>query len=942
MKKSLSLLLPLFVFLCSPGVYAQNHNRMNGYVVDSGKTAIRDANVMLVGDKDTLHTTTDQDGYFSITKIKGESFSLKVSSTGYQDFTGNYSFGEKKVLKIKHIHLKPDVHMLKEVVIKGKPNPIRIMQDTVEYNAAAYQVLDGDNVADLLKQLPGLEVDDEYNVTTMGKGMTKLRVNGKDFFTNNVKDFIARLPAGIVAKIQVIDDFGDQANFTGIKMAEPIKLLNIVTKEGMNNGSFGNAGINGGTNNQFGIGGNVNLWKDTKQSSGELGYNTSNNGAGTARSITGGISHADEINKNMRYSINYNLGSNRNAFANEQAIETLNPLGTFYQKNLSNGESRNNSHNFNGNFSYKSKKIFLDGNVMVSYNNGDNISSSVNNQWGVIKQDQENINRSVNKSPAINAGFNFSKMLKNKKSSLSGNFSISSSSNQSDQYISTNTRYYDKTTELLVKDSLLNRNLFTDNNNQSFNFGFNYSLGLKKPKDTLARQSLNLSYSLSVGKNTSRVQTFVIDQLSKLPAFVDSLSTDYASVSVNQNISLTYGYSSNKMRYSFGVSASPTLLSSDYIHLGQKIRNNNLNYSPRINLSKTISKSKNITLSYGGSSRNPSINQLQPLRNTENLQNIVIGNPNLRPSFSHSVNSNFNSVNAKTGISLQAGLNFSTVQNEIVTNVVLIPDTLNSLKQETHFENTNGNYRLGSNYALNIPLKKNKYSISYSGGLETSNRAVFINNNKRFSKGINLSQQLNTMFTSKKVSAGARVSYRFSSNNNVQNENPIVDVLGQVNGAVFYHTHNYQADLNSSLRLKKFTFNTRINYSFSMNNGAGVSDNFKNVQRLGLSLSTMGRIKKTWYIDIKTSKTINTGYALSNTNPFIVSASLSKKFLKDQSLSFSINGSDLLNQGNNLERFISGSSIVDRRTNQATRVFTVRLSYNISRFGGKAIQVDPD
>ena len=368
-------------------------------------------------------------------------------------------------------------HTLKEVVIKGKPNPVRVMQDTIEYNAAAYQVLEGDNVADLLKQLPGLEVDDGYNVTTMGKGMTKLRVNGKDFFTSNVKDFIARLPAEIVAKIQVIDDYGDQANFTGIRMAEPIKLLNIVTKPGMNNGSFGNGSINGGTNNQFGVGGNINLWKGTRQSSGQLNYGTSNNGAGTARSVTGGISHSDQLNKNMNYGFNYNTGNNRNAYTTEQAIESLNPLGTFYQKNLSNGEFRGNSHHFNGTLTYKSKKVFLDGNVMVSYNNTENISSSVNNQWGVIKQDIENLNQSMNKAPSVNAGLNFSRILKDRKSSLSGNFGISSSSNQSDQLISTTTRYYDKTTELLVKDSLLNRHLFTDNNNQAFNFGFYYSIG---------------------------------------------------------------------------------------------------------------------------------------------------------------------------------------------------------------------------------------------------------------------------------------------------------------------------------------------------------------------------------------------------------------------------------------------------------------------------------
>ncbi|WP_119079956.1 outer membrane beta-barrel protein [Chitinophaga alhagiae] len=296
----------------------------------------------------------------------------------------------------------------------------------------------------------------------------------------------------------------------------------------------------------------------------------------------------------------------------------------------------------------------------------------------------------------------------------------------------------------------------------------------------------------------------------------------------------------------------------------------------------------------------------------------------------------------KTGISLQTGVHFNTVQNEIVNNMVLIPDTLNSYKQETRFENTNGNYGLSSHYLLNIPIKKNKYAISWSGSIGATNKVVFINNNKRHSRGVNISQQLRGMFTSKKITADAKLGYNYNGNNNVLNQNPIVDVLEQPNGAVFFRTHNYLADLNSTLRLDKFRLDAKINYSLSMNSGDGVTDRFNDVQKFVFSFSARGIIKKTWHIGVNTTKTINTGYALANTNPFIVNASFSKKFLKDQSLSFNVQANDLLNQRNNLVRYISGSSIVDRRTNQATRVFTIGLSYNISKFGGKSVLVEPD
>ncbi len=939
-------LLLLLLFNASIG-FAQVSKRVSAMVIDSAKNGIGNANVMLIAGPDTLRSTTDTEGYFSFSKIKSEAFSISITSMGYQSYSGTFNFPkDKKHLELADIELKYVPNMLKTVEIKGKPNPIRFMQDTIEYNAAAYQVLEGDNVADLIKQFPGLEVDDEYNVKTQGKDMVKLRINGKDFFTNNIQDFIGKLPAGIVSKIQIIDDYGDEANFTGLKIGEPIKMLNIVTKPGMNKGKFGNARLNGGTNDQLGSTFNGNLWNDTKQSSGNLTYNTLNNGAGKSKNVRASMSHRDKVGKQGNLGINYNFMGNNNAFKSEQAIETLNPLGTFYTNTESSGQNRNNNHTFMADFNMSNKKIFLSGMLSGFYNASRGINSSFNNQFGVIRQDLRNNNESKNNAPNGNGSINFSKILKNKSNSFSANLGFSSSANRADQTINTNTLYYDKDTQVLKKDSLLNRNLLSESNSQSVNMGFNFGLGLKKPKDTLARQSLNFNYSFSVGSSSSDVSTFVFNNLNQLPSFIDSLSTQYTSLFINQSLGINYNYSNKKMRYNFGLNARPSLMRNHYINLNQKITNNNLNYAPNLNLSKTISKGKTISLTYTGNNNAPSISQMQPIRNNQNLQNVVIGNPNLKPYFSHRISSNFNSVNTKTGISMMSGLSFSTTQNEIVSNVILVPDTLNSLKQETRFENTNGTYNGNGNYTLNVPIKKNKYSFSYSGNAGVSNRALFINNVKRFNKGFNFSQNLRGNVSLKTFTLSGSASYSFSSNTNVLNSSSISELyylnLGQISGTTFFNTHTIRAEMSNSVRLKKLTLNSSVNYSTTKSDAQFNNNGARNVKSLDMSFSSRLTIKKSYFFGINASKRINSGYSLANVNPFILNTSLTKSFLKNQVLNLSVNANDLLNQGNNLSRYISGNSIIDSRSNQVTRVVTVALTYNLNQFGGRAFRVDAD
>ncbi|MES2276098.1 MAG: TonB-dependent receptor [Bacteroidota bacterium] len=935
------------LFVCCGVVQssAQYNRRISGTVTDTAKAGIPNVKVIVIAGKDTLTVLTDQDGDFSCPKINAGGFSLQVIAIGYQDFKYSYSFAEKeKHKRLDAIRLKMSGQTLKEVVISAKPNPIRFMQDTVEYNAAAFRVNEGDNVADLMKQFPGLEIDDEYNVKVGDKPMTKLRINGKDFFTNNVKDFIGRLPAGIVAKIQVIDDFGDYANFTGIKTGEPAKMLNIVTKPGMNKGAFGSVNGNGGTNDMVGGSAQFNLWNDSKQSSANVNASTANNGAGHSQQFGLGLTHNDKFGKNSNGGFGYNFSDNSAAFNREQVMESLNPEGDLVNHTQSEGDNKGGSHNLRWNMNFNNNKAFMQVSVNSAYNYSNNQSTSLNQQSGLFRQDLMNNNSSNTSSPSVNGNISISRKLKNMKNIFSVNASFSLNGNSSGQHISTNTLYYDKVTGALLKDSLLKRDVDSKTNGQHLNLGFSYSVGLKKPKDTLARQSLNFNYNGSAGSSANDVSTFVFDNKSNKISRVDSLSTSFNSITYTQLLGMNYNYGSNKMRYNIGFNANANLLSNHDLRLGQTTVNNAINYSPSFNYGRTLALGKTLSFNYQGNTQSPTINQLQPVRNAQSLQNILIGNPDLKTSFSHNLNTSFNYVQ-KSGRSLQIGLNASTTQNEIVTDVTLLPDTLNSLKQVTRYENINGNYQVSGNYLINIPIKQNKFSLNYSGRIGFSNRAILFNHQKTSGKGANFSQQLAGHISLKKVMLNAQLSYTITNNNNTASRygafNSQSIGIGQIAAPTFFRSTNFGGSVQGSLNLQKIRINSGVDFNTSHNHGAAdqiIRDN----SDINMNVGGNCTIRKTYFIDFSATKRINYGYALANPSPLLINVGLGKRLLKDKSLNMTLRGSDLLGQGNSLSRTVSGNTVIDSRNLKPTRVFSLNLSYNLSKFGGRNMRVDPD
>lgn len=859
-------------------ICAQTLRKVSGLVTDSSGNALSGANISLIAGADTVKATTNDHGKFEFKGIKTETATIAVTMMGYQNLLTSIQLTGRSVT-VPTIILKHAGTLLKEVVIKAKPKPIRVLKDTIEFDAAAYQLMEDDRVSDLLKQLPGVDVDEDHNVKTMGKEMVKLRVNGKDFFTNNVQEFIGKLPANIVAKIQIIDDYGDQANFTGDRTGNAQKMLNIVTKPGMNKGVFGSLGLNGGTNDQIGLNANANIWNDSKQIGSNGTIAQANNGAGKSKSQNASVSYRDSFKNKINSGFNYYITNNNNDNRNISFIETVNTLGTIFNHTETTGNTRNLTNNLNWDLQKTGEKQYINIGIGASFQKNENSSSNLSNQTGVIKQDQKNDQGSTGSSPNLNISASWSKKLKKKQQNLSANMFLSTARRNGDQRIKSNTIYYDANTLALLKDSLLDRQIESKNKNLATSISLSYNHPLRQPKDTLANQRLGMNYSFSFSNNDNTLLTFVNHNDNGFN-LVDSLSNFYDSQTISQNAGINYSYTSKKINYTLGMSVRPTLLIGNYRDIQQRIKNSAVNFAPNFNLSKMISTSKTLSIRYNGNSVSPSPSQLQPVRNTQNLQNVIVGNPDLKPSFNHSVSTSYNYVHHTTGRSFQGGISVSTTQNQIVRNVVLIRDTLNSLKQETRFENANGGFDLNGNYNVSLPFDKNKYQINVNGNLGFNNTISFADNVKYFNKGIQWSQSVSASMTTKKFNANINASYGLSTT------------------------------------------------SFTLNSGTN-----RDVQTWNFGLTTRATLFKSYRLGANINKRINTGYTIQNNNPMLIGASFSKVFFKKRSLTLNANAHDLLNQGNNLYRSIVGNSVVDTQNNQITRYFTFGLTYNLQKFG---------
>ncbi|MEO6038931.1 MAG: carboxypeptidase regulatory-like domain-containing protein, partial [Saprospiraceae bacterium] len=283
MKKS-SCLPALLLLLAGPFLLAQNPARttIKGVVSDTLEAQLAFATVMLLNPKDTTlvnFTRSDDQGAFAFKNVRNVPYLLKISYIGYLPYQQHLNPATEETTDLGSVRIKPISTELMEVVIRTAKAPLRIHGDTIEYDASTFKVPPGSTVEDLLRRLPGIEVDADGNIRAQGKDVKRVYVDGKTFFGDDPKSATKNLGAETISKVQVYDEKSEQAKLTGVDDGKKEKAMNLEMKDEFKKGSFGKVTAAVGSDERWAGRANYNRF-DQKQQLSFIGYGNNINQTG--------------------------------------------------------------------------------------------------------------------------------------------------------------------------------------------------------------------------------------------------------------------------------------------------------------------------------------------------------------------------------------------------------------------------------------------------------------------------------------------------------------------------------------------------------------------------------------------------------------------------------------------------------------------------------------
>jgi hypothetical protein len=856
---------------------------VTGIVQDSSGKPIEGATVKLKTTKDSLITNTVDKGKFTFKNVTSASFVLTITNVGFQRHVRKMlNDDHARSLQLDPIVLSMQSNMLGEVTINGAPS-INYKTDTVEYRARDYKVRPNATVDEVLKKMEGFEVGTDGSVTHQGKPLTKVRLNGKDYVGGDLAQAIKNLPADIVDKIQVVDDYGEQAKRTGIKEGDPQKVLNITTRADRSVGTI--ARINGGVGNNDRNNARIYLQRlSGNEVIAVLGSldNTVNGvgggGSSGGTTQTGGprLNYRNNFGKKIKINGNYSYSFRNVNTINESNGYRIDSLGRTDFVRSSKRLNKNKSHNFNFDLEYEIDSAdYLKVSPNYSYNSATNESTSSSFQTGLIHQDIMGSNSSSNTTPAYGISVFYQHIFKKPHRNASIWMNYSHSDNEQDNEQNNHITYYVDSLSGSAdykKDSLVHRYISRSNISK------NFSAHLTYVEPFNLESQLEFSAQINRRSYSNQAYTNNIDSAGR-NHLVDSLSNVYQYAFTETRIGVNYRLNKPKYNLSLGVTAVPTVLDGEKASLGNVATHRaNFNLIPIARFEYVWSKQQRFSINYSGNPAEPRFNQIQPVRDESNPQNPVIGNPNLKPAFNHTINAQYNNymVDSKFNVSGNVWANF--IQNQIVNNDRLIPDAYGSLKNETSFVNIGGNHSYGINYNISKQLDERKYNLSLNGGLNYGrsvrmNRDLvyFVTNwhyNERFGPRINPNESIEVnpyiSFDVNKIFSTLPTSL----NTNVQTTALAID-------GKFYLLEN-----------KTFTFG----YNVSKNYVRGLPSNITR-------------------------------------NPLVINAYVEQDFLRKKNLAVTLQVFDLLKQNNFVYQVNNGNGVTNTLTNALSRylMFSVRL-----------------
>jgi len=927
MKLSLTLFFALF--LTTITLHAQSIYGIKGSVADTvAGSKLANTSIAVLNAKDSTlvkFTRATATGSFAINNLRKGKFILMVTYPDYADYIEFFQLDSIKHEKnFGRLSLKLKSRLLKEIMVTGTKAAIKIKGDTTEFNASSFVVQPNAKVEDLLKQLPGIQVDKDGKITAQGQTVTKVLVDGEEFFGDDPTLVTKNIRADMVDKVQLYDKKSDQATFTGIDDGVKTKTLNIKLKEDKKNGYFGKVDVGAGTDKFYSGQTALNLFKGkqklavygTLANTGKtgLGWDDASKYGGSNNNMEmtddGGIyfsSTRDELESfggqydgkgipiartgGAHYDAKFN--------ADKESINANYKIGYLEVDGLNNTISQNNTpsyilntntdQTFNNNIfrqkadavlqvkldSLSNLKISIDGTLKHSESNNKYNTNNYRNFDTLVNKSTRSLTNDLD-GRVFNATIFYNKKFKKVGRSFSWSVGEAYNDNKTNGYLNQSTTFYNIRPGV---DSLASTDQYKTGNSLGSNLTSNITYSEPFSKTFSAILNYGTGYNHSSSDRKSFNKNGVTGAYNVL---VDSLSNNYDFNQFSNQLGAIFNYRTNKTVLNFGTKATDVQFDQVNTIANSHFKRSFLNWTPQASYQYKFTQYKSFNARYNGSTTQPTIDQIQPLKNNVDNLNITLGNPDLRPSFRNSFNINYNSYKVLSGQSVYISGNYNFTVNPIVNNTI-----------------TNKGGSSTSQY-FNLTNKN-----PYSANLYT-----------RFSqkiKGISFDAGLN-----------GSISENYNYSNNVLNTNT---------------SYNYGGSLGLSRFIEK-----KLDLWLSWQPGYTVSKSSlqPDINNNGFTMNGYGGFYV--YLPAKFAINCDANYEYraatksfnTDFSQIIVNPSVEKKFLKESNLKISATVNDLFNQNAGFSRNASGSYLTQNTYTSIRRYFMFSITYDFSKMGGSA------
>ena len=909
MKKTFIFAVLVLVALASS---AQSFS-IRGKLTDSRDGGLPGATLLVLKAADSTMVNfglTDVDGFFDIRGLQRDAYLLRVSYVGFATLTLPVDPPEGDRLDMGAIRLQDVRTLLDEVTIQEERIPMRMRGDTIEYDALAFTIRPNEVVEDLIRRLPGIEVDADGNVIAQGEQVRRVLVDGREFFGRDPRMATQNLPAEAVSRVQVFDELSEQARFTGIDDGQRERTMNLELKEEHRQGAFGNISAGYGPDNRFQGRSNINRFDSNGQLSVlAMGNNLNQQGfsigeymnfsGGTQSLMSGGGGMASlarsggiPINTDGRPGSNGIMTSwaggvnvNRTLFEKSDISasyfynqldhdvnrdlerENFLPGGSYDFLQISNQDNQNFNHRLNLRIDHtfddqNSLLITADGtfNRTDAYQQSESFTHAFT---GDLQNTSDQVSSSEGKSRSVNTGLLWRRRLSVPGRTLTTGFDFRMSENDRDGTLEALNTFYRETPEqqLIVQHNLqssMNRTL-------GFNTTYTEPLG--------NRRFMEANYRITQNINETDQQVFDLDDGQ---AILNELLTNiYNNTYLYQRGGVNFRLNRDMYNITIGSSVQATSLRGEVLTQDDPIQKNYFSVLPVVRFNYEFSNFRRMNVNLETSIQEPSVTQLQPMPDNRDPLNIYQGNPELRPAYRTRANVRFNSFNPVNSFGFFSLLSAEYVNNAIA-NAVMVDDQLIRTISPVN-----------ADYNLNL-----RGNVNVNFGLSSWNSRMMIGATVSHLQSTDILNEVSQRISNNLLSGNFRYSYRPGDTFDAQ----LTAVVNQ--------------------QLTAYEFSSLEQAFLNQTYSAETSWHFLNHYRLNLGFRYQIYRGRTSAFD-RDIPMLDFGF--------------SRRFLRNQSGELRLTGFNLLDRDLGITQRVDANFIERQVTNSLGRYFLLTFTYSLNR-----------